>query len=178
MVPAPPVAPSGYPAPMTVTIRALEATDAATCDAIIATLPYHFGQEQGRRECAAAVRAERGLVAELDGEVVGFLTWAPRFDSVAEVTWMAVRADRRRCGAGRALMDRVASLLQTEGRRLLLVLTVSPNDPPDEIEDGYQATRAFYAANGFVLARDLAGYWGEHNDTPVLMVRTLLPGDG
>jgi hypothetical protein len=69
-------------------------------------------------------------------------------------------------------MDRLASELRAEGRRLLLVLTVSPSDPPDDIEDGYQATRAFYAANGFVLARDFAGYWGRH-DLPVLMVRTL-----
>ena len=75
-------------------------------------------------------------------------------------------------GVGRALMDRLSSDLRAEGRRLLLVLTVSPNDPPDDVEDGYQATCAFYSANGFVLARDFAGYWGEH-DTPVLMVRTL-----
>ena len=50
-------------------------------------------------------------------------------------------------------------------------LTVSPSDGPDEIPDGYQATRAFYEANGFVLARDLAGYW--ESDIPVLMVRAL-----
>jgi len=157
---------------MTLTIRPLEGADAPACDAIIASLPYHFGLEEGRRDCAAAVRAQRGLVAERDGEVVGFLTTEPRFEAAAEVTWMAVHATHRHRGVGRALMDRLAADLAAEGRRLLLVLTVSPNDPPDEIEDGYQATRAFYAANGFALARDFAGYWGAH-DTPVLMVRTL-----
>ena len=154
------------------TIRALEPADAPACDAIIASLPYHFGLEEGRRDCAAAVRSQRGLVAEHDGEVIGFLTMEPRFDAAAEVTWMAVRADRRHGGVGRALMDRLAADLEAEGRRLLLVLTVSPNDPPDEIPDGYKATRAFYAANGFVLAREFAGYWGDH-DTPVLLVRPL-----
>jgi len=157
---------------MTVTIRPLEVADAERCDAIVASLPYHFGLEEGRRECAAALRSQRGLVAEREGRVVGFLTVEPRFDEAAEITWMAVDADHRRGGVGRALMERLAADLEAEGRRLLLVLTVSPNDPPDEIADGYQATRAFYAANGFALARDFAGYWGDH-DTPALLVRVL-----
>jgi ribosomal protein S18 acetylase RimI-like enzyme len=105
------------------------------------------------------------------GEVVGFLTLEPRFDECLEVTWMAVRADRRRQGIGRALLDRVASDSREEGRKFLLVLTVSPSDGADEIPDGYQATRASYAANGFILARDFPGYW--KSDTPILMVRPL-----
>ena len=84
---------------------------------------------------------------------------------------MAVRADRRRMGVGRALLDRVATDIRSEGRRVLLALTVSPSDGADEIPDGYQATRAFYEANGFILARDFPGYW--ESDTPVLMVRPL-----
>ena len=157
---------------MSVTIRPLGAADAEACDAIVASLPYHFGLEEGRRGCATAVRSQRGLVAEREGRVVGFLTFEPRFDEAAEITWMAVHADHRRAGVGGGLMDRLAADLEAERRRLLLVLTVSPNDPPDQIADGYQATRAFYAANGFTLARDFAGYWGDH-DTPVLLVRVL-----
>lgn len=160
---------------MPLTIRSLEVADAPACDAIVASLPYHFGLEEGRVECAAAVRSQPGLVAERDGEVIGFMTMQHRFEDAAEITWMAVHADHRRAGVGHALMDRLASDLEAEGRRLLLVLTVSPNDPPDDpghLEDGYVAARAFYAANGFALARDFAGYWGDH-DTPVLMVRTL-----
>jgi ribosomal protein S18 acetylase RimI-like enzyme len=160
---------------MPLTIRPLELADASTCDAIVASLPYHFGLEEGRTECAAAVRSQPGLVAVRDGEVIGFMTVQHRFEDAAEITWMAVHADHRRAGVGHALMDRLASDLEAEGRRLLLVLTVSPNDPADDPghhEDGYVATRAFYADNGFALARDFAGYWGDH-DTPVLMVRTL-----
>ena len=154
-----------------VAIRGLASTDAAMCDAIVLTLPYHFGNEQGRQECAAAVRTQRGLVAEDDGDVVGFLTREPRFDESLEVTWMAVRAERRRQGIGRALLDRLAGDALAEGRHFLLVLTVSPSDGADEIADGYQATRAFYEANGFIVTRDFPGYWT--SDTPVLMVRPL-----
>jgi hypothetical protein len=50
-------------------------------------------------------------------------------------------------------------------------LTVSPSDPGEEPPDGYQATRAFYQATGFVLARHLSGLW--EGDTAVLLVRPL-----
>ena len=154
-----------------VSIRALGPEDANACDEIIAGLPYHFGHEQGRRDCAAAVRRDPGLVAVQDREVVGFLTYVHRFDEAAEITWMAVRADRRRRGIGHALIDILAEQLAIEGRRVLLVLTVSPSDPGPEPDDGYGSTRAFYRSTGFVLGRDLRGEWD--TDTAVLLVRTL-----
>lgn len=156
-----------------VSVRALGPEDAEVCDGIVGSLPYHFAQEQGRRDCAAAVRRESGLVAIQDDEVVGFLTYVHRFDAAAEITWMAVRADRRRRGIGHALIDRLSERLAEEGRRVLLVLTVSPSDPGAEPEDGYQSTRAFYRSTGFVLGRDLRGEWD--TDTAVLMVRPLAP---
>jgi GNAT superfamily N-acetyltransferase len=156
---------------VSVTIRDLAVADAAACDAIVGTLPYHFGDADGRRQCAEAVRSQRGLVAEESAEVVGYMTLEPRFEDCLEITWMGVRADRRRHGVGGALLDRAAAAARAGGRRFLLVLTVSPSDGPDEIPDGYRATRAFYESNGFVLARDFPGYW--ESDTPVLMVRSL-----
>jgi ribosomal protein S18 acetylase RimI-like enzyme len=152
-------------------IRALGPEDADACDEIVIGLPYHFATERGRRDCAAAVRRDPGLVAVEGGEVVAFLTYVHRFDEAAEITWMAVRADRRREGIGRALIDRLVEQLTAEGRRILLVLTVSPSDPGPEPDDGYGATRAFYRSAGFVLGRDLRGEWDA--DTAVEMVRTL-----
>jgi GNAT superfamily N-acetyltransferase len=156
-----------------VRVRALRPEDANACDGIIAGLPYHFALEQGRRDCATAVRREDGLVAVEDAAVVGFLTYVYRFDEAAEITWMAVRADRRRHGIGHVLIDRLSRKLAEEGRRVLLVLTVSPTDPGAEPEDGYRSTRAFYRSTGFVLGRDLRGEWDQ--DTAVLMVRALAP---
>ena len=155
-----------------VDVRPLVRGDAAACDAIVAGLPYHFGQEEGRRDCAAAVRRDLGLVAVEGGEIVGFLTYVSRFDEAAEITWMAVRADRRRRGIGHALIERLTDQLIAAGRRVLLVLTVSPSDPGPEPDDGYQSTRAFYRSVGFVLGRDLAGEW-DGGDTAVLLVKSL-----
>lgn len=154
-----------------VLIRPLASADADACDRIIVSLPYHFGHEQGRRDCADAVRRDTGLVAVEDDEVVGFLTYVPRFDEAAEITWMAVRNDRRRRGIGRALIEELSERLRAEGTRILVALTVSPSDPGPEPDDGYQSTRAFYRSTGFVLARDLRNEW--ESDTAVVMVRPL-----
>jgi ribosomal protein S18 acetylase RimI-like enzyme len=107
-----------------VLIQALRPEHADACDRIVLGLPYHFGIEDGRRDCAAAVRRDAGLVAVEGSEVVGFLTYVPRFDEAAEITWMAVRADRRRRGIGHAMIDRLVEQLTADGRRILLVLTV------------------------------------------------------
>jgi ribosomal protein S18 acetylase RimI-like enzyme len=173
--PPPGEPPAGEPAPPAtpadLAIRPLRPGDAEGCDQIVASLPYHFGREDGRQACARAVRGQPGLVAVRDGTVVGFLTLERHFDQAAEITWMAVHADQRRRGAGRALVERACRELAAEGRRLLLVLTVSPSDPGPEPPDGYQATRAFYRSAGFVLARDLPGLWP--GDTAVLLARPL-----
>ena len=50
-------------------IRALGREHATACDEIVIGLPYHFANERGRRDCAAAVRRDPGLVA-LGEEVV------------------------------------------------------------------------------------------------------------
>ena len=60
-------------------IRPLEAADAPACDGVIASLPYHFRNADGRRECAEAVRSSAGLVAVEGDRVVGFLTVVHHF---------------------------------------------------------------------------------------------------
>jgi ribosomal protein S18 acetylase RimI-like enzyme len=155
-----------------VAIRDLLRVDAGVCDAIVLSLPYHFGQEGGRRECATAVREQPGLVAVEGDDVLGFLTFARWFDSSAEITWLAVRNDRRREGIGGHLVDELVLRLSAEGRRLLVVLTVSPSDTDPEPPDGYESTRAFYAKSGFELTRDFPGFW-DGGDLPVLMVKHL-----
>jgi hypothetical protein len=51
-------------------IRPLMAADAPACDGVIASLPYHFGNADGRRECAEAVRSSAGLVAVEGGRAL------------------------------------------------------------------------------------------------------------
>ena len=159
---------------MTLEVRALEPRDAEACAALVHGLAYPYGQAAGRAQAAAAIRTERGLVAVEDGVGVGFCTFVLHFGASAEVTWMAVDADHRRQGIGHALIDALAAELTREGRRILAALTVSPNDPGEEPDDGYQSTRRFYEQMGFVLVRDLPGEW-DGGDTAVLLAKPLGP---
>jgi len=152
-------------------IRPLAPTDAEACDAVILTLPYHFGHEGGRAECARAVRTQGGLVAVSEGEVVGFLTLQRHDPKSAEITWMAVRADRRRHGIGKRLIERAARDLAREGVELLSVLTLAESEPEERETDNYADTRRFYRALGFVPLRELSlESW---DDRAVILAKTL-----
>ncbi len=127
-------------------------SDSAACDAIVASLPDWFGLEEGIRECAAAVRTQPGLVAEVNGQVAGFLTLTRPYAPTPEISWLAVHARDRRRGIGRALMVAVSDQLRTHGDRLVVVKTLSDrSDPGPE----YAQTRAFYLAMGFVPVAEL-----------------------
>jgi ribosomal protein S18 acetylase RimI-like enzyme len=152
-------------------IRVLVAGDAPACDAVIASLPYHFGNADGRRDCAEAVRSQAGLVAVEGDRVVGFLTVVHHFPETSEITWMAVHADRRCRGIGRALVQHLTGQLRDQGRRLLLVLTVSSLEEEPGIDDGYHRTRAFYRSVGFVPARELPDLWPD--DKALLLAMPL-----
>src|SRR5437867_5991089 len=148
-------------------VRDLGATDAGACDAIVAGRPEWFGNEQGIRECAEAVRAQDGLGAVEDGELVGFLTWERRDAGVAEITWMAVRSDARRSGIGGALLSALIDRLAADDVRRLEVKTLSEREPYPP----YAETRAFYLAHGFAKVAEL-DVWGPENPA-VLLARPL-----
>ncbi len=109
-------------------VRRLRSEDAPACDAVIASLPYHFGLDSGRQECAEAVRRQDGLAAVSGGDVVGFLTWRPWYRSSREITWMAVHAERRGAGIGRALVERLAAGSAGHAR-YVVVTTLSEASP-------------------------------------------------
>jgi ribosomal protein S18 acetylase RimI-like enzyme len=154
------------------TVRALSLADAGACDAIVSSLPYHFGLEAGRAECARAVRRDEGLVGIVEHEVAGFLTWRPWFAIAREITWMAVHADRRGVGIGSALIDRLVEQ-SPPGLRYLVVTTLAESTPEPSVQDGYARTRRFYRRNGFEPVWEPTGWWSER-DQAVLMLRALV----
>jgi ribosomal protein S18 acetylase RimI-like enzyme len=136
-------------------VRPLRPNDAATCDAIIASLPAWFGLQEGIDDCAAAVRSQPGLVCERNARVFGFLTITRPSTATAQISWLAVQADERGRGVGTALIERLVEDLSHEPVRLLVVETLSDREDPGP---EYAATRAFYLARGFSPAAELQGY--------------------
>jgi GNAT superfamily N-acetyltransferase len=153
------------------TIRQLAPADAAACDAIVASLPYHFGDEHGRELCAAAVREQAGLVAAQGGPPIGFVTWRPWYATAIEITWMAVHADQRRQGIGRALVETLVGEVPP-AMGYAVVTTLSEATPEPGVEDGYAGTRAFWQRCGFEPVWEPAGWWNDENQA-VVMIRPL-----
>ena len=145
-------------------IRPLAPTDAHACDAIVAGLPDWFGNADGIRQAAEAVRTHEGLLAEAEDAVVGFLTLVHPYPTTSEISWMAVRRDRHRTGVGRALLDAALETLAERDVRLLTVKTLSDREDPGP---EYAQTRAFYLASGFVPVAEL-DIWGPENPCQLL----------
>src|SRR5262249_53266629 len=82
----------------------------------------------------------------------GFLTVDYPLPGAPEITWMAVRQERRRGGLGRALIEHAAAAL--DGARVLSVLTLAAS-VPQEGTDTYAGTRAFYQGMGFAPVREI-----------------------
>jgi ribosomal protein S18 acetylase RimI-like enzyme len=154
-----------------VVVRPLTPADADACDAIILTLPYHFGNAGGRAECARAVREDSGLVAERDGRIVGFLVVERHYERSAEITWLAVDNAARGQGIGSALVEQLCATLRAEGRTLLLVMTLSDSYDEGAVEDSYARTRDFYRRLGFSEAREFPDLWP--GNPALLFVKTL-----
>jgi len=134
----------------------------------VRALPAWFGIEEGIAEARGYLETQEGFVAEVDGRVAGFLTFASAFLESVEITWMAVSPEHHRRGIGRALTEAVVAEARARGASLLLVKTLAAAHPSPE----YARTRAFYAAVGFRRLTVLPDHWGPANPC-LLMVRPI-----
>lgn len=85
---------------------------------------------------SAGLAEGRVYVAEVDGSVAGFATWAARADGTIELEDLFVDPDYRRRGIATALVSHVADVLRARGVRSLEV-TANPH------------AEVFYSAAGF-----------------------------
>ncbi len=119
-------------------------------DAVVAVaraLPEWFNDE-GIAQIARDVQHQRGAVAEVAGDVIGFVTWRSNDDGVGEIGWIAVSVDYHRRGIGGRLLEFAEDDLSNAGIIEVLVETLGESVDYEP----YERTRAFYRAAGF---RDL-----------------------
>ena len=149
-------------------IRGPLAGQGALAEGILRALPDWFGIESAIVDYARAAHEGPTFVAEAGGETIGFVTLKQTSDCAAELHVMAVLAQWQRRGVGGALVARAAAYARAGGCALLHVKTLAPSDP----DPNYAATRAFYAAVGFLPLEELPQVWGPENPC-LIMVRPL-----
>jgi GNAT superfamily N-acetyltransferase len=154
-----------------VTVRPSIPTDGAAIDAIIRGSPDFFTPDVPDRVAAELTHHESWVVADGD-EVVGFAVVDRRSPRAAEVTWAAVRADRRGGGLGTRLLDAVLAELAAGGVRLVEVRTLDASAGYEP----YEATRGFWEGRGFVQVDSIDPYPGWQPGNPcAIYVAALAP---
>lgn len=157
---------------MPVTIRSLTNADISHCEAINRSLPAWFGLEEGLAEAEGYLRDHDGLIAEVESEAVGYLTFTNLFPESTEISWMAVAQPHHRRGVGRALIRALEERLQYGS--LLSVKTLADSHPSQE----YAITREFYMAVGFRPQMVFPELWDPHNPCLLMVKTSSISGTG
>jgi coenzyme F420-0:L-glutamate ligase/coenzyme F420-1:gamma-L-glutamate ligase len=131
-------------------------------DAVLHDLPEWFGIEEVTRQYVEDAATLPTFAVEPD---LGFLSLKQHTPRAAEVYVMAVRREQHRRGIGRALVRAAERWCRAQGIRYLQVKTLGPSRP----DTGYDATRAFYEAVGFVALEELHGLWSHDNPALILV---------
>jgi coenzyme F420-0:L-glutamate ligase/coenzyme F420-1:gamma-L-glutamate ligase len=131
-------------------------------EAVLRALPDWFGIEEATRRYIEDAAALPTLAVEPD---LGFLCLRQHTPQAAELYVMGVRQEEQRRGLGRALVAEAEHWCRARGIRYLQVKTLGPSRP----DPGYDATRAFYEAVGFVALEELHGLWSHDNPTLILV---------
>lgn len=127
----------------TAELRPMTADDFAAAIAIGRSLPEWFNHP-GIEEMAGDRRWQMGAVADVDGEVVGFVTWCSH-EGRGEIGWIAVSLEHHRHGIGARLLEFAEDSLRNSGSTEVLVETLG-----DSVDyEPYERTRAFYRAASF-----------------------------
>ena len=129
-------------------------------ETVLRDLPEWFGIEEATRRYIEDAATLPTLAVDPD---IGFLCLKQHTPRAAEIYVMGVRRAQHRKGIGRALVAAAESWCRVRCIPYLHVKTLGPSRP----DPGYDATRSFYEAVGFVALEELHGLWDENNPTLV-----------
>lgn len=135
---------------------------------ILGALPSWFGIPEANEHYARAASAKTSYLALIDDEVVGVALIDRHFPTTGEIHLIAVTPDYHGSGVGTALVAAVERDLIADGACLLEVKTVGPSYR----DQGYEATRAFYASRGFLPLEEVEGL--DWDGPTVIMVKPLV----
>ncbi|USQ78774.1 GNAT family N-acetyltransferase [Ornithinimicrobium faecis] len=134
---------------------------------ILGGLPDWFGIPAANEHYVSAAAEKDSYLARVEGSTVGVALIDRHFPDTGEIHLIAVAPEHHGTGVGSALVTAIEHDLRTDGARLLEVKTVGPSHD----DAGYAATRAFYAARGFLPLEEIRGL--EWDGPLVIMVKPL-----
>ncbi|NTW22894.1 GNAT family N-acetyltransferase [Candidatus Falkowbacteria bacterium] len=150
-------------------IRVIEdrAEKSRICEAVLADLKEWFEVESAVAEYIEKVGDRLFLAAVAENEPIGFISVEDINEHASEIYVMGVKRDFHRQGAGRELLALAEEELARQGKKYLLVKTLSERRPDEQ----YDKTRQFYKRVGFLPLCEL-DIWGKDNPC-LLMIKNL-----
>lgn len=129
------------------------------CEAILRSIPQWFGIEEALVHYVSDTSVLPTFAIQSPGRLEAFVTLREHFPKAWEVHCMAVRADARRKGHGKALMIHAEDWLVGQSVDVLQVKTVAQKKAPSP----YDETRPFYYAMGFTPLEIFPELWAPQN---------------
>jgi GNAT superfamily N-acetyltransferase len=129
------------------------------CEAVLRSLPDWFGIEESLLEYVADTERLPTFVTTESERVVGFATLRRHFEQSWELHCIAIAADHRGRGLGRALLGACEPWLIERGARFLLVKIIAATS----MDPNYAQTRVFYERLGFVPLEVFPTLWSPRN---------------
>lgn len=135
---------------MAINIRTIKPADHDGVMRVAKTLnPGWFDNYAISHEIPLDLKLHRGLVAENEGKIVGFITFSSE-DGDIKITWLGVDLNSHRKGTGSKLLAQLEKMAKELGVEKITVETLSEK----EDWEPYIRTRAFYQKNGFKFLND------------------------
>ncbi len=153
--------------PPSFTIRPMREDEPPQCERILRSLPDWFGIEEETVKYCRAVAVMETFVAEIAGEIAGFITLNEHNAYSAEIHVMGVDERQHRQGLGRGLVAHAEDVLRSRSLEFLQVKTLGPSRPNEH----YDRTRRFYTSVGFRPLEENK-LWGDVNPC-LMMIKTL-----
>ena len=135
-------------------MKIIRANDPKATARILAALPDWFGIPAANEHYVRAAAEKPSYLARVDDTVVGVALLDRHFPETGEIHLIAGEPQHHGLGLGSALLAAIEADLRADGARLLEVKTVGPSYEAA----GYAATRAFYAARGFLPLEEVTDF--------------------
>lgn len=153
---------------MDLKIRKAQNTEYKECEIILRSLPEWFGIESSIIEYLEDIKRMDTYFAEVNNEIVGFITINIHNKYSAEIHVMGIKKEFHNKKIGTELVAFIEKHLIEKGIEYLQVKTLSDSHP----DINYQKTRKFYLSNNFRPLEEMKTLWGEYNPC-LIMIKKL-----
>jgi GNAT superfamily N-acetyltransferase len=143
----------------------------AKCEEILRSLPLWFGIEESLLMYAKDSGRLPSFAVLEAGRIVGFLSLMQHFPTAWEIHCVAIHAQSRNQGYGKALLSHAERWLVEQGVSLLQVKTIAATSA----SASYAQTREFYSRLGFLPLEVFPHLWSPSN--PCLQLVKFLHRD-